>query len=121
MSTTANYKATVISVFAEIKEKSNGGQVQLAQCKVLDGPLAGLTVLSQRTILNAEGVAKSPVNVNDEVTLYHTQLESTSKPGTMQNFFEISTGLGASQDDINARLAAAMGVNTANALAEQAV
>lgn len=117
----SNYKAKIVSVSAEIKTKSNGGQTQLCQALITEGPLKGLTVLSSRTIRNAEGVDKPAVTPGQEVQLYHTQLESTTNPGTMQNFFEVSTGLGASQDDINARLAAAMGVNNVNALAEQAV
>ena len=80
-----------------------------------------MTVLAQRTIKNAGGVEKAPVTVNQEVKVYHSQLESTTNPGTMQNFFEVSTGLGASQDEINARLANAVSAEVANALTEQTI
>ena len=117
----SNYKAKVVSIVEGTKTKSNGGEVQLCQTLITEGPLKGLTVLAQRTIKNAEGVSKPSVSVNQEVTLYHSQLESTTNPGTMQNFFEVSTGLGATQDDINARLALAVSAATANTLAEQTV
>ena len=117
----SNYKAIIKSVSAEIKTKSNGGEIQLCNAEITEGPLKGLTVLAQRTIKNAKGEAKEPVKVGAEIQLYHTQLESTTNPGTMQNFFEVSMGTGATQDDINARLALALGTATTNAIAEQAV
>lgn len=117
----ANYSAKIVSISNEIKTKSNGGQVQLCQALITEGTLKGLTVLAQRTIKNAEGVEKALVTVNQEVKVYHSQLESTTNPGTMQNFFEVSTGLGASQDEINARLANAVSAEVANALTEQTI
>lgn len=117
----SSYKAKIVSISDEIREKSNGGQVQLCQALITDGPLEGMTVLSQRTIKNASGAEKPVVNVGQEVVLYHSQLESTSKPGTMQNFFEVSTGLGASQDDINEALNRVAALEARSALAEQAI
>jgi len=117
----SNYKAQIVSINEEIREKSNGGQVQLCQALILDGPLKGLTVLSQRTILNSKGVEKPAVKIGQDVLLYHTQLESTSKPGTMQNFFEVSASAGATQDDINEALNKALAMSSKSALAEQAI
>ena len=104
------YNAQIKSVTAQLKEKSNGGKTQLVQAFIVDGPLKGLTVLAQRTVLNAQGVEKPAVAVGDEVTLHHTQQPSAVKAGTMQNFFEVSTGMGATQDDINALMASANAV-----------
>jgi len=103
----STFKATIVSTIEELKNKSNGGQTQLCQALITDGPLKGLTVLAQRTVKNAAGAAKPLVKANDDVTLHHSQLPSTTKPGTMTNFFEVSLGMGASQDDINALLAVA--------------
>ena len=117
----SNYKAIIKSVSAEIRTKSNGGETQLCQAEIMEGPLKGLTVLSQRTIKNAKGEVKPIVNVGDAVQLFHTQQESTTEPGTMQNFFEVSTGVVATQDEINARLLQIMIGANVGALAEQAV
>ena len=117
----SNYKAKIVSVSKETLTKSNGGKTQLCQALITEGPLTGMTVLASRTLRNASGAEKSPVSAGQEVEVYHSQLPSTSNPGTMQNFFEVSTGLGASQDDINAKLNAAVSREVANALTAQAV
>lgn len=117
----SNYSAKIVSVTSEIKAKANDGQVQLCQALITEGPFKDLTVLSQRTLKNAKGVEKTPVTVGQEVRVYHSQIESTTNPGTMQNFFEVSTGLGASQDEINARLAMALSANVEKAMVEQTI
>lgn len=108
MSTTArqSFKARVSGPASEVMNKSNGGAYVLHNCVITEeGPLKGLVVTGTRTIKNAEGVEKEGVNTNDEVQLFLTQVPSTQDPSKMQNFFEISTGLTASQDEINAKLA----------------
>ena len=104
--TRQSFKARVSGVASEVMSKSTGATYVLHNCEITEaGPLKGLVVTGTRTLKNAEGKEKEGVNINDEVQLFLTQVPSTQDPSKMQNFFEISTGSTASQDDINARLA----------------
>ncbi len=116
------FTAVVTGVPSQAFEKSNGGKYVLQNCKITQaGPLKGLVVGGTRTILNAEGKSKEPVAVGDEVQLYLTRVPSNEDPSKMVNFFEISTGSSASQDEINQALARVFAGNAQEALAEQAI
>ncbi len=123
MSTESRTKFTAVVTGKASQEfsKSNGGAYVLQNCEIKDGPLAGLVVSGTRTIKNADGATKEPIEVGSEVVLYLSQIPSTQDPTKMKNFFEISTGASASDEEINARLAQAMAGANSNALAEQAV
>jgi hypothetical protein len=109
------HNAQITYVTAELRSKSNGGQTQLVQAHIIDGPLAGLTVLAQRTVKNASGAIKELVAKGDDVILHHTQMPSTTNPGEMMNFFEVSTGaIGATQEEINAKLNAVLSASATN-------
>lgn len=113
------FKAKTIAVPSKEFSKSNGGAYVLQNCEITEGPLKGTIVSGTRTIRNADGKAKELVGVNTEVVLHLTRVPSTTDASKMQNFFEISTGLSASQDEINAKLDAMLALNTANALESQ--
>lgn len=112
------FKAKVVGTPSQEFSKENGGKYVLQNCEILEGPLKGLIVGGTRTLVNASGDTKEPVELNTEVQLYLTRVPSKTDPSKMQNFFEISTGLTASQDDINALLEQAMSSATAGAVAE---
>ena len=108
MSTTTTnpqFKAKTQGVSSKEFSKTNGGAYVLQNCVITEGPLKGLVVSGTRTIKNADGKAKELVPTDTEVILHLTRVPSTQDPSKMQNFFDISTGLSASQDDINAKLA----------------
>lgn len=119
--TRIEFKAIVKGTPSQTFEKENGGQYVLQNCEITEGPLKGKIVSGTRTIKNAKGDEKEVVEVNTEVKLYLTRVESTTQQGGFMNFFEISTGLSASQDELNDLLNASQGVNTANVIASQAV
>jgi len=96
------YKATVISEASEKLAPTEKGSIRVLHLvRLEDGPGKGLEVTATRTILNSYGKTKAGVKPGDKITVFHEQVESTSNPGTMMNFFQISTGQGASQDEIN--------------------
>lgn len=105
---TIKIKAVVTGKPSQAFNKSNGGQYVLQNCEVKEGALAGLVVSGTRTTKNADGGTKDPIEVGQEVVLYLTQQPSLDDPSKMKNFFEISTGATASDDEINAKLALAM-------------
>lgn len=113
------FKAIVTSAGSTEMNKSNGGKYILQNCKIVGGPLNGQIVSGTRTILNKDGVAKEPIPVGTEVRLYLTRVPSATQAGGFMNFFDISTGAGASQADINALLGATLGATTEQVLAEQ--
>lgn len=113
------FKAIVESGASKEVVKKNGGSYVLHNCKITEGPLAGLVVTGTRTVKNAQGKAKEAVSVGTAVQLYLTRVPSTQDPSKMVNFFEISTGMSASQDEINAKLALILADNVANATATQ--
>lgn len=115
------FVAVVTGKPSQTFNKSNGGAYVLQNCEIKDGPLAGLVVSGTRTIKNADGATKEPIEVGTEIVLYLSQQPSLQDPTKMKNFFEISTGASASDDEINARLAGALAGANSNALAEQAV
>lgn len=98
------FKGEVIGNPSEIFTKSNGGEYVLQNVKINDGALTGITVGATRTIKNKDGKVKEAIAVGTEVTVYLTQVPSTTEPGKMKNFFDISMNNTASDDDINALL-----------------
>lgn len=119
--TNPTFKAIVKSGASAVQSKTNGGQYVLHNCEITEGPLKGLVVTGTRTVKNAQGKAKEPVALNTEVMLHLTRVPSTQDPSKMVNFFEISTGMSASQDEINAKLALVLAGNVSEALAGQAI
>lgn len=113
------FKAKTIATASKEFDKTNGGAYVLQNCEITEGPLKGTIVSGTRTIRNATGKAKELVPVNTEVILHLTRVPSTQDPSKMQNFFEISTGLSASQDEINAKLALVLAGTVASALEGQ--
>ena len=104
-------RGKVVTVKAEIKTKSytdakgNVTNGEYIVCTVLHttGPIKGTTYFAQRTLLNKEGVRKSPVNVGDEVTLYNRVMEDANGKNL---FSTISAGAQVDNiDDIFAMLA----------------
>ena len=118
--TRQTFKAKVTGVGSETRQKSNGGEYVLQNCIITEGPLAGKTVLGTRTTKNADGKTKEQVPVNTEVQLFLTRVESTNGEG-MFNFFEISAGLTASQDELNALLDQGNVALVQNAMDAQAI
>ena len=121
MSDRTKFKAVVTGTPSATFNKQNGGAYVLQNCEIKEGPLVGLVVSGTRTTKNADGATKEPIEVGTEVVVYLTQQPSLQDPTKMKNFFEISTGASASDDEINARLAGMLAGANSNALAEQAV
>lgn len=125
MATSTEFKAIVTGNASQELEKTfaNGakGISVLQNCKITEGPLKGTIVSGTRTLLNKEGKTKEAVPVGTEVKLYLTRVASTTQPGGYMNFFEISTGLSASQDEINRLLNATVGEAVENQLQSQQV
>lgn len=115
------FKAITKSVASKETVKSNGGAYVLQNCEITEGPLKGLVVTGTRTTKNAGGKAKELVPINTEVILHLTRVPSTQDPSKMVNFFEISTGMSASQDEINAKLALMLAGTVSDALAGQTI
>lgn len=85
-------KAVIKSAPSATMSKSNGSTYCLVSALVMDGPAKGLLVTATRTLSNKDGVAKKSVAINDEVTLYHSMLPSTTGAGNA-HFFEVSIGM----------------------------
>jgi hypothetical protein len=117
--TNPTFKAIVKSGASAIQPKNNGGQYVLHNCEITEGPLKGLVVTGTRTVKNAQGKTKEPVALNTEVMLHLTRVPSTQDPSKMVNFFEISTGMSASQDEINAKLALMLADTVSQAVGQQ--
>lgn len=115
------FKAVITGGPSQEFAKSNGGKYVLQNCTITEGPLAGKVVSGTRTILNKEGDTKEVVPTGTEVKLYLTRVASDTQAGGFMNFFEISTGLSASQDELNALLNAHVGANVEAGLASQQV
>lgn len=99
------FKAKIIGTPSKVMTKSNGAEYVLINAEILEGPAKGKVVASTRTIKNAEGLEKSIPEVNTEVSLWHTALESSSNPGKFVHFFEIQTGATqATNDELSALL-----------------
>lgn len=90
---TTTYKAVIKSAPSKVMSKSNGAEYVLMNVELADGPAAGHIVAGTRTIKNGAGDEKSCPEIGDEVTVYHTYMESTVDEGEFVHFFEISTGL----------------------------
>ena len=111
---TIKIKAVVTGKASQEFSKTNGGAYVLQKCEIKEGFLAGLIVSGTRTVKNADGNTKEAIEIGQEVVLYMTQQPSLQDPTKMKNFFEISTGTTASDDEINARLAEALAGSHAN-------
>lgn len=103
------YKAIIKSAPSKTMSKSNGAEYVLISVELLDGPAAGHVVAATRTTKNGAGEDKDIPEVDAEVTVYHTHMESTVNEGEFVHFFEISTGI--PQTDNNT-LSALFGLNT---------
>ena len=113
------FSAIVTGGASQTFEKSNGGAYVLQNCKITSGPLSGKIVSGTRTTKNANGDEKEVVPEGTEVKLYLTRIASTEQAGGFMNFFEISTGLSASQDELNALLNAHVGAGVESQLESQ--
>lgn len=94
------YSAKVISKASAPREKANGAISVGLKVLLLDGPGKGLAVFANRTIKNRDGVEKSIPQMDEIVSVYHTQVPSTTGEG-MMNFFDIGTGSTASNEMLN--------------------
>ena len=93
------FKATIKGNASEqVWTKSNGAEYVLIQCLITDGPLKGQLVSGTRTIKSKDGKTKSIPSIDDNITLYHRALPSTTGSG-YKHFFEISTGVMSASDD----------------------
>jgi len=114
------FNAVVTGAPSQTFNKSNGGSYVLQNCKITNaGPLKGTVVSGTRTTKNANGDEKEVVPVGTEVKLFLTRVPSDTHAGGYMNFFEISTGLSASQDELNALLNAHVGSQVEGQLASQ--
>ena len=132
------FKAVVKSAATLTRTKSfdggltQGGKYQLHNVEILEGPFKGKIVAGTRTLINKDGEAKTPVDKNQEVVVYHRvepkigaleeikALEDIGKTVTEEerkaiikkhgnkHFFEISTGeMSASDAELDALYAGA--------------
>lgn len=101
---TKSYKAVVMSKPSKEMDKSNGAKYVLITCEILEGPAKGAKVAATRTILNGAGKDKDIPLEGEEVTLYHTYMESTTNEGEYVHFFEISTGIPQTDNNELSRL-----------------
>jgi uncharacterized OB-fold protein len=98
MSQTATmYSASIVSISEEVKTKSNGKQYLTAVVKFTDGPLANKTYFAQRTL----GESKAAIHVGQSIKAV---LNVVDDNGVKRPFFEISTSMVDSADDIMAAL-----------------
>lgn len=107
METRLKFSATIKTINEELGSKKRGNgtfsDVQICRAEITqEGPAKGMIVVATRTLENQKGEKHNPVEVGDEVILYHTALPDRSNPDKKMNFFEISTT--TSQDDITAAL-----------------
>lgn len=94
------YSAKVISKPSAPREKVNGAISVGLKVLLLDGPAKGVIVFANRTIKNRDGVEKSIPQMDEIVSVYHTQVPSTTGDEPM-NFFDIGTGNAASNEMLN--------------------
>lgn len=92
------YNAQIASISEEVKTKSNGKQYLTAVVKFSDGPLVGKTYFAQRTL----GESKASIHVGQSIKAVLNIV--TDDAGVKRPFFEISTSMVDSADDIMASL-----------------
>ena len=86
-------------------DNGNVGKYNLHNVEILDGPLKGIQVPGTQTVVNKMGKTKEPVDVGQEVIVFHRAEPKTDGKG-VKHFFEISTGeMSASDEEITALLA----------------
>jgi hypothetical protein len=93
-----SFSATIVSINAEVKEKSNGKQYLNARVKFTEGALKEKTYFAQRTL----GENKASIAVGQEVRCILNLV--TNEDGTQLPFFEISTSIVSNQNEILAAL-----------------
>ena len=95
--TATMYNAIIENINEEVKSKSNGKQFLTTVVKFTDGPLVGKTYFAQRTL----GESKAAIHVGQSVKAV---LNVVDDNGVKRPFFEISTSMVDSADDIMAAL-----------------
>jgi hypothetical protein len=107
LSKNPSFKATIITVITTTKEgeplmktRANGSKSPYALCsaKITEGPLNGKSVWAQRTLENADGVAKDPVAKGDDVSVIVSTV--TGPDGKLKPFFEVATSISATDEEI---------------------
>lgn len=93
-----SFSATIVSINAEVKEKSNGKQYLNARVKFTEGALKDKVYFAQRTL----GENKSSIAEGQEVRCILNVV--TNPDGTQLPFFEISTSIVSNQTEILAAL-----------------
>ena len=105
------FQAKVLTVSTDVKTKQNAGNSTYVVTTVefLDGPAKGKTAFANRTLSNADGVAKANVAVDQEVTVHGTVVTNrdTQKPMVM---WEIQSGASVTDAD---ELSALLGLDVA--------
>ena len=88
-----------------MKKRADGSEAPVQLCGLVftEGPLKNKTTWAQRSLTNRDGVAKEGVAVGDEVFATHTGVING------KNFFEVTTAVNATDEDITAALAAMAG------------
>ena len=88
-----------------MKKRADGSEAAVQLCGLVftEGPLKGKSTWAQRSLVNRDGVAKEPVAKGDDVFATHTGVVNG------KNFFEVTTSVNATDEDITAALAAMAG------------
>lgn len=96
--------ARVRTIKDEVRtNKVTGKNYSMVTVELLDEDLKGMLVSAKRTLTNAEGVEKEPLQEGQSVILYTSTVKDDTAPGGFVAYFEISTG--TNQADLNAALA----------------
>ena len=93
-----SFSATIVSINAEVKEKSNGKQYLTARVKFTEGALKDKVYFAQRTL----GENKASIAENQEVRCIVNI--TTDDNGVKTPYFEISTSTVNDKNDILAAL-----------------
>lgn len=98
------FQAKVVTIGSDVKAKSNNGTYVVTTVELLDGPAKGKHVFANRTLTNKDGIVKSEVKLDQEITVHGTTLvnRDNGKPMIM---WEIQAGATVTDaDEINALL-----------------
>lgn len=100
-----------------MKKRFDGSEspVQLCGLVFTEGPLKGKTTWAQRSLINQKGEIKEGVAIGDEVFAAHTGVLNG------KNFFEVTTSVNATDEDITAALAAMAGTAPQTVAQESAI
>ena len=98
MSQTKSFNGTIVEIYDEAREKSNGKSFLLTRVRFTEGPLAGKVYFAQRTL----GENKASISVGQSIKAILNVAPNAD--GVSTPYFEISTSSVDSADDIMAAL-----------------